>query len=452
MNKLSAFSSPTINTIQLSPKIKLPVIDAIMARFLSKNNPSPLSNTAIVYVHHPLQTSINVIESMITLGASPSNIFVLGKKYSENAHVVASFIKLGVQYQACSPQVHIGSYDLSFIRDINWLWARVVEQVASNIDQMIILDHGGHAINYIPPMLVNRYKIIGIEKTSAGFFNIDIRGLPPFPVINVANCAAKRHVESPLIAEAIVNKIISCLPVDKHNVTCGVVGLGAIGKAVAKKLLRMGYTVAIFDTDEQQLTIFKHEGHFTCVHNISELLSISDYIFGCSGRDITASHLESFQFAVKNKTLISCSSEDKEFLSLLRLIQRQRDGVFDPLNDIQYTNQLGVSIRILRGGFPVNFDASGESVPAVDIQLTRALVLSAVMQAIGYFDRSEIISHSGIYALEPEEQRFIVQEWIKQKGLLNPSFSKIVEKFTCNQWILNHSALTSADNVSIQSS
>jgi S-adenosylhomocysteine hydrolase len=380
---------------------------------------------------------------MIQLGASPSNIFVLGKRYSENEQVVASFIKLGVQYQACSPQMHSGSFDLSFIRDVNWLWARVMEQISSNIDQMIILDHGGHAINYVPPMLVHRYKIIGIEKTSAGFFDIGERGLPPFPVINVANCAAKKYVESPLIAEAIVNKIISYLPVDKHDITCGVVGLGSIGKAVAKKLLSMGYTVVIFDTDEQQLSVFKEGNGFICVHNISELMSISDYIFGCSGRDITASNLEYFQFASKNKTLISCSSEDKEFLSLLRLIQRQREGLFDPLNDIQYTNQLGVSIQILRGGFPVNFDASGESVPAVDIQLTRALVLSAVMQAIGYFNRSDIISQSGIYALEPDEQRFIVHEWIKQKDVLNPIFRKIVEKFTCNQLISNHSALSS---------
>jgi len=70
-----------------------------------------------------------------------------------------------------------------------------------------------------------------------------------------------------------------------------------------------------------------------------------------------------FRLSPKTKTLISCSSEDKEFLSLLRVINNTSLNVFDPLDDIEYISEFGAKIHLLRGGFPVNFDNSGESVP-----------------------------------------------------------------------------------------
>jgi len=55
-----------------------------------------LSDIAIVYIHHPLKTSINLIDSMIRLGAIPKNIFILGKKYSECETVVDQITRYGV--------------------------------------------------------------------------------------------------------------------------------------------------------------------------------------------------------------------------------------------------------------------------------------------------------------------------------------------------------------------
>ena len=76
---LSQYSFPT-----LLPGIKLPVMDALLNKALAKGKHDVLSKTAIYYVHHPLQTSINVIDSIIQLGAKPSNIFIFWESVIQN--------------------------------------------------------------------------------------------------------------------------------------------------------------------------------------------------------------------------------------------------------------------------------------------------------------------------------------------------------------------------------
>lgn len=418
------------------PPIHLPVLDALLHQALDVGCKGSLEKTAIYYVHHPLQTSINVIDSLIQLGARPNNIFIVGKRYSECDAVVSSLIKRGVHYQPCSMQTSIGNYAASFIRDINWLWAKLIDQVSPDVEQILILDHGGHAITYLPLMLLERYKIIGIEKTTAGFINSDKRGHPPIPIIDMANSAAKRFLESPLIAEAIVNKILTHLPQNKADHLFGVVGLGAIGQSVIKHLQSMGCRLIAYDIDKAQLSQFEGQTGIHCTNDLATLIASSDYIFGCSGRDITEGRLEQFRLSSRHKTLISCSSEDKEFLSLLQMINQQLAPCYDPLDDIAYKTQLGANIHLIRGGFPVNFDSTGESVPANDIQLTRSLVLAGVLQAIAYFNDSSI--ENGVYALDATTQQFIIQEWLKHQD--NTVFSvKDFYNFNSEDWLRNSS-------------
>jgi phage-related holin len=57
----------------------LPILEKLIDHALMKKQFS-LRDIAIVYVHHPLKTSVNLIDSMVRLGATmPKNIFVLGK-------------------------------------------------------------------------------------------------------------------------------------------------------------------------------------------------------------------------------------------------------------------------------------------------------------------------------------------------------------------------------------
>ncbi len=91
--------------------------------------------------------------------------------------------------------------------------------------------------------------------------------------------------------------------------------------------------------------------------------------------------------------LISCSSQDMEFNSLLKVIHKNLAyKSLNILEDIKYPIKGGF-IKILKGGYPINFDNFGHSVPAEDIQLTRGVLLRGIIQAT-----SQLIEK---YKLEP---------------------------------------------------
>ncbi|MBL7479709.1 NAD(P)-binding domain-containing protein [Legionella bononiensis] len=411
--------------------IHLPVLDALLATADPNQTKKVMDKTVIYYVHHPLHTSINVIDSFVALGARYENIFILGKKYSQCDEVVSILQRRGVHYQPCSMQSRIGQYATAFIRDINWLWFQLILHVNERIDNILILDHGGHAITYVPSELFAKYRIVGIEKTSAGFFDIDKRGLPPFPIIDVANCAAKKCLESPLIAKAIVNKLFSLLPDPQINIHYGVVGLGAVGQAICKRLVERGHKLVVFDVNSEMMNPYQNDSRFVCADDTRNVLISCDWIFGCSGRDISETSLDQLKITPTDKTLVSCSSEDKEFLSLLRFIDTQKPSVFDPLETIEFHSEGGGVIRLIRGGFPANFDNSGESVPPNEIQLTRALVVGAVLQAIRFFTDEDVLAQSAIHPLSREMQEFIVLEWLHHQNLLGND-EPLIEKYTQN--------------------
>jgi len=414
----------------------LPVLEKLIKRALVNKVVSCLEESLIVYIHHPLETSINLIEAIISLGAQPKNIFILGKYYSECPSVVERMIALGVHYQPCSPQIGLGRFAQTFIQDINWLWHKVILHQKKNIKNILILDHGGYALSFVPSVITNNYKVIGIEKTSAGLINFEKYGIPSFPLINLANCAAKKILESPLIADAVIKKLGSIMTNENKNLICGVIGYGAIGRAVAKKLNEMGYKVLVYDQDYDVIESIKEKKQ-EVKFNLIEIIDSSDYIFGCTGRDVTKS-IDFYQLQNKDKTFISCSSGDKEFLSLLRIIQRESEISYKPFEDIFYKTKSMSVFHILKGGFPVNFDHSGESVPAKDIQLTRALVLAAVLQADQILKIPEILNTSTIYSLDAELQNFIVNEWIKFQPE-NRFSERLLVKFQDISWIQENS-------------
>ena len=412
----------------------LPILEKLIDHALMKKQFS-LRDIAIVYVHHPLKTSVNLIDSMVRLGAMPKNIFVLGKKYSECETVVQQITRYGVHYQPCSTQIGLGQYNLSFTRDINLLWKKVSDNLGKDIKKLLILDHGGYPTRFILVPILKKYKLLPVQKTTAGLIKFKDQGLPPFPLISVADCAAKKILESPLIAETIINKLLTLIPKNPDTAKCGIIGFGAIGKAIVIKLLSMNYKVMICDRHFQSSKPL--EG-VTFTDKFNELVEFSDYIFGCTGREAIKT-IEPFVHAEKDKTLISCSSEDKEFLPLLKAIQRKNNKlVQDPFVEVRYITAKGATIRILKGGFPVNFDHSGESVPPRDIQLTRALALTSIIQAIQFFNKKSLLNKAGIYALDAKTQQFLSNEWLETQPVVRYS-QDIIRNFKDLDWIIKNS-------------
>ena len=176
----------------------------------------------------------------------------------------------------------------------------------------------------------------------------------------------------------------------------------------------------------------------TFTDNLDKIVGFSDYLFGCTGQE-SIKTIEAFIHAEKDKTLISCSSEDKEFLPLLKAMQRKNNElVQDPFAEIRYITPKGATIRILKGGFPVNFDHSGESVPPRDIQLTRALVLTSIIQAIQFFNKKSLLNKAGIYALDAKTQQFLANEWLKDQPVVRYS-QDIIRNFQNPDWIIKNS-------------
>jgi hypothetical protein len=83
--------------------------------------------------------------------------------------------------------------------------------------------------------------------------------------------------------------------------------------------------------------------------------------------------------------------------------------------------------RMIRSGFPVNFDNSMDSVPAREIQLTRALLLIGVTQALRLGDE-----RTRMVMLDPWLQLEAVRSWHGEIGARMPRHVTV-------EWMRNES-------------
>ncbi|HQW57663.1 MAG TPA: NAD(P)-dependent oxidoreductase [Gammaproteobacteria bacterium] len=416
---------------------KLPVVKTLVESAIEKahqnKKPLPFKNTAIWYVQHSFETSLSVLDAFVALGADPTHIGVIDKEYSRCRGIGKEIMNRNINYKAGSPPGMLGGFKYSFMRDVGQAMSVFMKNL-SEVNRIIVVSHGQNFLELIPSEIIQKYPIVGVEKTTSGLMDANIAGLP-FPVINMAGCAAKLVLESPIIADELIKKVTPFIPIANQTITCGVVGYGSIGKALTHKLLSMGHNVIVYDQDPSKLRNISAKSTTELV----VLLGLADYIFGCTGRDITQS-LDIFNFWNRDKTLISCSSGDNEFLSLLQLIQRTNNQKTkkNALDDIEYLNSGGANIRILRGGFPINFDGMSEGSSPEKIQLTRALSVAAALHAHELFESPEIICKGGIIKLSPSIQKLVSQEFLRYqpKGLYS---KETVNNFKDENWISENS-------------
>jgi S-adenosylhomocysteine hydrolase len=414
--------------------IGMPVLNTVHDAVKKAGIPQ-MRRIVFVCVQHLMYSSVLLFEKLIQLGAEPNNIFLTGKHYSTCEEVSHKLKKMGINVQPLTKLKKLGEYTITFNQNVSNMWKNVqdhISHVEDSIDGVVVLDDGGRCLEFIAKGILNNLPVIGIEQTTAGLFNPAVMNMS-VPFIDVAACAAKIHLEPSLIVLAILSKIEKILPQEGKNLRCGVVGLGVIGKVLTKKLVLSGYNVFVFDNNEKMAA--ELSGVHFCA-GIDDLFKKANYIFGCTGRDITAD-LNIDEFLNENKTFLSCSSEDKEFLSLLKMIQNsvQTDKIQDPLKNIIFECSNGNNLVLIKGGFPVNFDDTGESAVAEKIQLTRGLLLTSLIQAVITMPLLMNGQLKGRVMLHPECQRFVVKEWLK--------FNKInrdhKNDFTDINWVIKNS-------------
>jgi len=338
---------------------------------------------------------------------------VLGKCYSSNVSVMEQLTHRGISISFGSLPICPGGYNDAVSQDISQLWTSVLSSTsAQRKSRLIIIDDGGFCLSSCPSQVSTRWSTAGIEQTTSGLAKA---AKCNFPVISVAASAAKRLLEPPLIAEAVARRIATLFANKRSHVRCGIIGYGSIGKALSKYLAELGQTVSIYDNTTGSITDDKH---ITSVEDLSQLCAASDLIFGCTGKDVFADFGKSEWSALNGKYLISCSSGDIEFRTVLRF--SAADFSRNPLDTMSnYQIQLpanGGRATVIRGGFPVNFDGGIESVPAADIQLTRGLLLGAVIQIL-LSETNLTDDFAGEVMLDPDIQCFVINSWIKDRNI-----------------------------------
>lgn len=419
----------TNNSTELINTNILPSIKTLVKYMESYNKNKNYENILFICVQHLLFTTLDLFKAFEILGAKAENIYVLGKVYSSNQVVIQKIIESGYTYQPTTEQAHIGDFSKSFEDDIQKLWHKVeTDLLIKSVDAIIILDDGGCCISKVPNSILAKYKICAVEQTSSGINRIS-RRKPALPVVTVATSAVKQIIESKMIAEAVAQKISSLLPLHKIQLSCAVIGFGVIGMAVAHKLMALGHKVVVHDL----AGVKSQSSCFTWINNINDIFGAADYIFGCSGNDVTK-ELDISKI-VSNKICMSCSSHDKEFLTLLKTIHRsykykEIDG------HVSCVLSNGATIEIAKKGYPVNFDQTGESVRAQDIQLTRSLLLGGVLQAIMALDVYP--KGYGQYMLSPYIQRFVTLNWLSH-GSTQFTDQVNVENFSNINWLKSKS-------------
>lgn len=420
---------------------RLPLLNAIADAAVKHGFPS-LEKTLVVGTQPLLLTTASMFDVMFdTLKQRPENTIIVGKPYSANDQVVNYLKGRGVHVDTIPfPKIPGGYQHLKQdTLERAWELARHLAK-ARKIERIIILDEGGGWTESKPPQI--NYEIAtwgAIEQTRYGLYN-PIIDAQPYRLVNVAQSATKALGESPLIAETIANKLdslISEIQLLTDNV-CGVIGNGAIGSAIAKHLLKLGYKTIVYDEHENA---FDNLGHVNCyrAESIKWLIANTNCIFGCTGRDIFKG-LNVREIVRLPKTFVSCSSEDVEFLSLLEELARQKVRQ-EPFQTINCHSLTGHSIRLVRGGYPFNFDGSLYSMTAEDSTFTLGLMLGGFIQSRmsmqTLVQNTSSISRGGIDMLDPIIQKTVFELFVKANPKRFPL--ELIKCFEDTEWIKNNS-------------
>jgi hypothetical protein len=420
----------------------LPVVEGMIGLFEPLER-DMLQETCFVCLQHLIESNGSMIEALLRAGAKPDQFFIGGKFYSTHDATWKSLRDLGATTVSHVKQPRSWRYTQRVREEVGRLWQfAIVAVLEKRLKRVIVLDDGGFCLRSIPSELLRLVPIFGIEQTTSG---VNLRKLPAMvPIIQVATAAAKKELESPLIAEAVAAKmkVLRCDP--NNDMVVGIAGIGSIGTAVADYWISQGNRVIAFDRNKARLRwCSKAWPSCETTSDLRELVATSDMIFGCTGADF----LRAFNWKkhsrakrLRNLRLVSCSSRDIEFLSVLgHYYSEKKDKITDLLGTLEL-NLGKVHISVERGGYPINFDCTPESVPSEDIQLTRGLMLAGVLQALR-LDLQKVHGANNRLALDSSLQKFVVSKWLECNPSIRVKYEeKLLTNFADLAWIARNSS------------
>ena len=370
------------------------------------------TDTAIVAVQHMLWQTVDLFRAITNLGVRHENIFALGKVFSNAPEVISALRALGVTIADSSKP---GYFDDYFKQDVRRFWDIVQSGLSRrDIKRIIVLDDGGECIKNTPPDLTRHYAIAGVEQTSQGIAIFE-KWPPPCVLASWARAAVKLHIGSLIFSQYLItnlnNELLKGRLLQGRQV--GIMGLGSMGAAMAKLLLRDGNTVFFCDREANLSIPPDLQGRITRLDSLEQLMTSCEYIFGCTGRNPFKDNWPMrYRPGIK---LISGSSGDQEFGPIIRDLTRYPSFKVDPVTlDITCDGPWGPML-IPYQGYPYNFILrDGEAVPTRIVQLETGGLLAGLIQARIYLALHEkgLEKNAGIHRVSPDAQQFIYETWI----------------------------------------
>lgn len=374
---------------------RLPALDAL-SEHLPDAAAQRLRGAVIVLAQHLLETTGSLVEQLLAWGALPDRVHLVGKRYSTDPTVARRLAALGCHVHGGEPwPASAGGFARGYRRDISRLWAHA--GAAARVrptSALLVVDDGAHCLQALPCELPRELAVLAVEQTTRGLRLLQATP-PPVPVVSVASSAAKRLIESPVIGRSI-RHAIERLVADGRRRRCTVIGMGNVGGAVAAALREAGHEVV------------EHDAAGTAdAHALTRALAGAELVLGCTGTDITRDRIAAFLEHDGPRTLVSCSSEDVEFSALLGSAGIRWERDVTPHGVVLRGRAPHERLTVLREGFPVNFQNGPELEPRADIQLTRGLLLAAILQCL----TTPAGSRAGLHGLDPALQRVVVRAW-----------------------------------------
>jgi S-adenosylhomocysteine hydrolase len=398
-----------------------------------------LKKTVLVFVQHLLETTGSLLIELEKCGIPFQNMHGKGKCYSTCQSVAEGIKALGVNLldEDLSTPVQVGQYQNVNREKMTQLWLQVERYLFRHpeVENVIIVDEGGRCVEAMPEHIIKKYNVSAVEQTRGGLYSPAIQNAP-FPIVLLATSAIKQQLEPDLIADVILKKleILICNRQIPNNAKCGVIGNGAIGKAVVRYLIKAKLDVFVFDLNPHSFGDI-NPSNFTRVNSVESLLKNSQIIFGCTGRDSLANIPNLLDIIDEDKFFVSCSSEDREFYSLIQHSNTMQKW----LNVVTIQTENSSKVTVLNGGFPINFDQSPKSVPKTAIDLTRALLLASVAQASTYTKSHQKLD-SQLLMLTPKIQQNIAGLWLSDRFFMSNYPNVLIENMHDESWIQENSS------------
>jgi hypothetical protein len=387
----------------------LPLVDSVISRF---GKPGGLRGVVALVCQHLLGSTLPQMLALQGLGITPEHTFIIGKPYSSSRPVFETYKRHGfrvVDATVAFPQSLILSrkgYD-GFMRDhLEGLVAEAMEEAQHlrHTPRLLVIDDGGLLISTVSRYLASRPEIrpevTAIEQTSGGLVRLeeDWRATDPapatrFPVISVAQSLAKLRTESPVIAASVVDQVqqrLNVLLSERRLVAERrflIVGYGAVGAWIARELRnRRVNRISVWDIDSGKVAIAAAQGFDTHTER-TDAFANAEVVVAATGHSSFAE--ADVKTVPAGAVLASAGSSNREFGAILANAvlhrgawgaPRVRGSAFEQIHrDYDVDTAHGVA-HIVNGGFPVNFDGSTDPIPPRAIQLTRALMVSAMTQ------------------------------------------------------------------------